>query len=135
MAPRGEDAVVSTNGHEGNEEAECPQGHKNDPCDDEWAISEDAEDLVVEEGNGGFDGPDGENTGHNERVIVLAVIQQHLNIDADGSTHHACFVKKIDCGCRVCFLQRCNPQLQTRHLQHLLTGSKQSPKFFAYDTS
>jgi hypothetical protein len=71
MAARRKYAVVSTDSHKSSEEADRPQGHNDDPCDDEWAISGKTEDLKVEEGDGGFDEADCKDAGDDEGVVVL----------------------------------------------------------------
>jgi hypothetical protein len=48
MASRRKDTMVAADSHEGGEEADCPQGHDDDPCDDVWAILRIIEDLNVE---------------------------------------------------------------------------------------
>jgi hypothetical protein len=71
MAARRKDAVISTDSHKCSEEADHPQGHNDDPCDDEWAISGSAEDLEVEERNGDFDEADCENARDDKGIVML----------------------------------------------------------------
>lgn len=40
-----EEAVISTDCHKGSKEADGPQDHEDDPCDEEWAKLRDAENL------------------------------------------------------------------------------------------
>lgn len=68
--------MVATDGHEGGEEGDGPKSHKYYPGDDEGAKVGGAENLEIEERYGCLDETDGENSGYDERIVVLVVCQQ-----------------------------------------------------------